>query len=378
MGPSGSRHGREPRLLILTPDYPPGPGGIQVSSERYAQGISSFQTHVLTLDSPGARAFDDAHTATVTRVGAEHLPRGARNVLLNAGALRRARAFRPDVILSMHIVTSPAAAAIRRRLGARFVQLFHAEELGIRPKLAAFAAREADVVVAVSTYTESLIAALGPTRAAMRIVSPGVDLPADHAQSLAAAPTVLTISRLTERYKGHDTMARAWPLVLAKVPDAHWVVIGEGRLRAGVEALLAAYGVSGSASFTGAVDDAERDRRLREAHVYAMPSRLPGPGFAGEGFGIAYLEAGAYGKPVVACNVGGALDSVLDGETGLLVEPDEPLALADAIARLLLDSELARRLGEAGRAHAQEYEWPRVAARMRGVLLEAIACERST
>ena len=330
---------------------------------------------MVTLDSPGARAFDDAHAAAVTRVRAQGLPRGARNVLLNADALRRARAFKPDVILSMHIVTSPAAAGIRRRLGARFVQLFHAEELGTRPKLAAFAAREADVVVAVSKYTESLVRSACPACARIRIVSPGVDLPADPTQSLAPEPTVLTVSRLTERYKGHDTMARAWPLVRAKVPDARWVVIGEGRLRTGIEALLGAYGVGGSVTFAGAVDDAERDRRLREAHVYAMPSRLPGPRFAGEGFGIAYLEAGAYGKPVVACNVGGALDSVLDGETGLLVEPDAPLALAEAITRLLLDRELARRLGEAGRAHAEEYAWPRVAGRMRSVLLEAIGCE---
>ena len=105
-----------------------------------------------------------------------------------------------------------------------------------------------------------------------------------------------------------------------------------------------------------------------------MPSRLPGPGFAGEGFGITYLEAGAYRKPVVACTVGGALDSVVDGQTGLLVEPEEPVALAEAIVRLLLDRELAQRLGAAGRARAESFAWPRVAARMRDVLLEAIEC----
>jgi phosphatidyl-myo-inositol dimannoside synthase len=189
---------------------------------------------------------------------------------------------------------------------------------------------------------------------------------------------VLTISRLNERYKGHDTMARAWPLVLAKVPSARWVVVGDGRLRPGVEALLRSYGVSESVTFVGAVDDAERDSWLRRAHVFAMPSRLPAPGFAGEGFGIAYLEAGAYRKPVVACGVGGALDSVLDGESGLLVEPDEPLALAGAIARLLLEPELARRLGDGGRARAEQFAWPLVAARMREVLAEAIECESST
>jgi phosphatidylinositol alpha-1,6-mannosyltransferase len=378
MASSPAARGGEPRLLILTPDYPPGPGGIQLSSQRYAELIAGFQTRVVTLDAPGARAFDATRSAAVARVGAGAMPRGARNLLLNADALRRALAFRPDVTLSMHIVTSPAAAAIRRRLGARFVQLFHAEEVGIRPRLAAFAARQADVAVAVSAYTQELVRELGPTGAAMRVVSPGVDVPADPQPSRADEPTVLTISRLTERYKGHDTMARAWPLVLAKVPQARWAIIGEGRLRGSLEALLEAYDVRGFVSFLGAVDDAERDRWLRRTHLFAMPSRLPGAGFAGEGFGIAYLEAGAYRKPVVGCNVGGARDAVLDGETGLLVPPDEPLALAEAIARLLLDTSLARRFGDAGRARAEAFAWPLVASRMRDVLFEAIECARST
>jgi phosphatidylinositol alpha-1,6-mannosyltransferase len=156
--------------------------------------------------------------------------------------------------------------------------------------------------------------------------------------------------------------------VLAKVPHAQWVVIGDGSLRAGLEAMAASYGISQSVRFLGAVSDEQRNLWLRRAHLLAMPSRLPAGGFAGEGFGIVYLEAGAYGKPVVAGNVGGALDAVRDGETGLLVEPTDPLLVADAITRLLLDSELARRLGEAGRRHALAHTWPEVVGRVERVL----------
>jgi phosphatidylinositol alpha-1,6-mannosyltransferase len=370
MAPSVDR--REPRLLILTPDYPPARGGIQLMAERHAEGIEGFQARVITLAAPGAERYDAERSTAVARVGAARLPRSARNGLLNADAVRRALAFRPDATLSFHTVTSPAAAAIRRCVRARTVQVFHAEEIGIRPSLAAFAAREADVVVAVSAYTAALVRELGPTRAAMRLIPPGVDLPADPTPSLAAEPTVVTVARLEERYKGHDVMARAWPLVLAQVPAARWVVIGEGRLRGGIEALVHSYGVAGSVSFLGAVADGERDRWLRSAHVLAMPSRLPGRGFAGEGFGIAYLEAGAYRKPVVAGRVGGALDSVADGESGLLVDPNDPVAVAQALTLLLLDPELSQRLGEGGRARAEKLSWPAIAARMQGVLLEAI------
>ena len=128
--------------------------------------------------------------------------------------------------------------------------------------------------------------------------------------------------------------------------------------------------------FLGAVSDAERDTWLRRADLLAMPSRLPGAGRAGEGFGIVYLEAGAYGKPVVAGNVGGALDAVRDGETGLLVDPADAHAVAEAIARLLLDPDLARRLGAGGRtarAQALPGRWS-----VRGVLQRCCSTPAAT
>ena len=91
-------------------------------------------------------------------------------------------------------------------------------------------------------------------------------------------------------------------------------------------------------------------------------------GFAGEGFGIVYLEADAYGKPVVAGNVGGALDSVVDGETGLLVDPSDHVAVAEALTRLLLDRDLAAQLGGAGARRAQEFAWPLICERVGDVL----------
>jgi phosphatidylinositol alpha-1,6-mannosyltransferase len=99
-----------------------------------------------------------------------------------------------------------------------------------------------------------------------------------------------------------------------------------------------------------------------------MPSRIPPGGIGGEGFGIAYLEANALGLPVVAGNEGGAVDAVIDGETGVLVDPSDHIAVADAVSDLLLDSGLAARLGEKGRARAREFAWPNVARRVERVL----------
>jgi phosphatidyl-myo-inositol dimannoside synthase len=368
-----------PRLLILTPDYPPAPGGIQLVSERLAAGIDSFQTRVLTLAEPGAARFDRSRATSVRRVRGSALPHTGRLAVLNASAVREALLFRPHVTLSMHIVASPAAAAIKRALGVPVVQYFHAEEIGARARLAAFAAQRADVAIAVSDYTAGLVRATGAAPVAITVIPNGVDVPGASSQQGDPAlepldhPTFLTLARIQERYKGHDVLVRALALVRAKVPDVQWVVLGDGSLRPGIEALARSYGVADSARFLGSVSDEQRNWWLRRTRLLAMPSRLPAGGFAGEGFGIVYLEAGAYGKPVIGGNVGGAPDAILDGVTGLLVDPLDELALAEAITTLLLDRQLADRLGAAGRRRAEEHAWPAIVARVQAVLLEQLA-----
>jgi phosphatidylinositol alpha-1,6-mannosyltransferase len=370
---ASARRSRErPRLLILTPDFPPSPGGIQVVAHRLAIGLTGFATSVVAPEVAGAAAFDAESGVPTHRVHGGGALRGGRNALLNAAALAQAARIRPDLTLSAHIVTSPAARAIRALTRARTVQYFHAEEIGAKPRLAAFAARNADASIAVSAYTAGLVAATGASPARLHVIGNGTDVPDDATPLPVERPTIVTVARIEERYKGHDAMLRALPLVLAKVPDAQWIVIGEGSLRVGLEALAQSSGIADSVRFLGAVGDEERNLWLRRANVLAMPSRLPAGGFAGEGFGIAYLEAGAYRKPVVAGNVGGALDAVGDGETGLLVDPRDAGALAQALTTLLLDPQLAARLGDGGRARALASAWPRVVARVEALLLEQL------
>lgn len=148
------------------------------------------------------------------------------------------------------------------------------------------------------------------------------------------------------------------------------MLVGDGRLRGQVLELLATAGALDAATLTGEVTDAERDGWLDRAHVFAMPSRIPASGSGGEGFGIAYLEAAAHGLPVVAGNVAGAVDAVVDGETGLLVDPSDHVAVADAVADLLVDPERAGALGRAGAERARRFAWPDIARRVEELLRE--------
>ena len=359
------------RALLLTPDFPPAGGGIQLVMSRLASELAGeVNMRVVTL-AAGAKPVvpPGVEVRAAGRRGASNKVSNAR---LNVAGLRAGLASRPDVVIAGHAVAAPAAAAIRSITGARVLQYVHADEARGRPRLLSFAVRRADATVAVSSYARELSIAAGARPARVRVIHPGVDGRETSGRARAEEPTVLTVSRIQEAYKGHDTMVRALPEIRARIPDVRWVVVGDGERRSFIEELAAGEGVSDSIHFTGHVAAEERDRWMDESHVFAMPSRLPDGGVGGEGFGIVYLEAGLHRLPVVAGNVGGALDAVVNGETGLLVDPTDAGALAAAITSLLLDSDRAARLGRQGRERARAFTWDRHAAAVRELMGEVL------
>ena len=367
---------RSLHALVLTPDFAPDPGGIQVLMRRLVEELDRVDPVVLTLASPRAAEFDAGFTVEVRRVrynGARR--RRVAVARLNAAGVRAALGSRPEVVISGHAVTAPASAAVRRATGAATVQYVHGDEFRTRPRLLRFAVRRADAVIAVSAHAKAMTLDAGADAERVHMIHPGVDAPPRREGRRAERPTVVTVARLSERYKGHDEMLRALPIVRDRVPAVRWAVIGDGPLRPELEALAGSLGVADAVEFLGELPDAERDAWLDAAHVFAMPSRMPEEGVGGEGFGIAYLEAGAHGLPVIAGAVGGALDAVVDGETGLLVDPTDHVALAEAIAGLLLDPPRAAALGETGSRRARELSWQRH-ARLVGDVLRDLASRR--
>jgi phosphatidylinositol alpha-1,6-mannosyltransferase len=363
----------KPRVLVLTPDYPPDPGGIQLLVYRLATCMSRLEPFVVAPGDEAAIAFDRSSAVPVHRVPPRLGGHRATVAALNAAALPVARRFKPDVILSAHIVASPAAAALRRHMGIPVVHYLLAKEAATRPGLAGFAVSRSDAVIAISRHTRQLGLHVGAKDETLHLITPGVDLPERHPRPRLDRPTILTVARLEDRYKGHDTIIHALPLIRAHVPDVQWIVAGDGKLRGPLEALAATYGVVDSVRFLGRVSDEERDAWLEQAHVFTMPSRVPGDGLGGEGFGIVYLEANWHELPVVAGDAGGAVDAVADGETGLLVDADNAVAVADALTRLLLDRELAARLGSQGAQRAKRFAWPLITEQVEDVLLSLVA-----
>jgi phosphatidylinositol alpha-1,6-mannosyltransferase len=365
------------RVLAVTPDYPPAFGGIQLLFHRVLAHASRLQTRVVTIPPPAAGGRGPDPEEDVVRA-----PRIADHrlevLLMNGLAIREAYRFRPDLVFCAHIVATPAAAVIASRLGVPTVLYVHGKEVGASPGIARFGLRRSSAVIAVSRYTRSLALVAGAEEAKVHVIPPGVDWMPRTGKPRLERPTIITVARLEDRYKGHDVITRALPLIRARVPDVQWVVIGDGQLREEILDLAEANGVTDSLVMLGSVADSERNAWLDRAHVFAMPSRLPAGQAAGEGFGIVYLEAGVHGLPVVAGNVGGALDAVVDGVTGLLVDPTSSVAIADAIADLLLDRQLAERMGDAGAARAREFSFPAISARVEELLLSVASAPSAT
>jgi phosphatidylinositol alpha-1,6-mannosyltransferase len=357
------------RVLVLTPDFPPTRGGIQQLLERLIRYATRMEPRVVTMAAPSDTDFDARQPYDVRRVAWLPASRRLSFLWLNVVAVREALRDRPPIVLSGHIVTGPAAWAIKTLLRIPTVQYLHADEVRAAPRLARFALRSAATVVVVSRHTEGLARAAGVDSARIHRIPPGVDLVSEVDLRRDGPPTLLTVARLEDEYKGHDIMLLAMRTIRERVPDARWVVVGEGSLRPRLERLAAEYGVEKQVSFLGDLPDTERDRWYRTAHVFVMPSRLP-PDSGGEGFGIVYLEAAAHGLPVVAGDVAGARDAVVHEDTGLLVDPTNHLAVADATTRLLLDPEERMRLGRRGAERAAGFAWPEIASRVEALVLE--------
>ncbi|HXQ27968.1 MAG TPA: glycosyltransferase family 4 protein [Gemmatimonadales bacterium] len=387
--------------LLLAHDFPPLGGGIARLHSELALRFPPGELIVSTPADPDAAEVDGAFGGAVDR-----LPISRNRVKTLPGLLLWSR--RATALTREHGVrfvycgnVKPAgypARWVHERLGIPYcIFLYGGDLLSELHKYhhSAFKRRSgkaiiggAAALVAISTWTRDLaLSVLGELGLdghgkRLRIVRlgtdperfrPGIDPTAlrDRLRLPNRGVWLLTVARL-DPHKGVDTGIRALPAILARHRDVQYAVAGSGPERDRLERLAHQTGVAAHVHFLGEVAERDLPALYNLASVYVGLSRRA-ERIGVEGFGISLVEASASGLPIVAGNSGGVPDAVRDGETGFLVPPEDPEAVAAAVCRLLDDRALAAQVGAAGR-HAVEtyYNWDRVVRDMRAIELECV------
>ena len=378
--------------LYIAVDFKPRLGGIAEHTHQMAKHLTELgeRITVLTPSLPGSAEFDKTcnypvvrFTTKLERGGGWKRPLDRSRILIEI--IKVAQRRNADYLMLDR--WSPIAGAsmilASRLLNIPFFLFAHGSEFS-QPIPLRFSrkitVRAATRVICVSSYIRSLALADGVKPSRVVTIPNGFDsreiesyrsrnyegrFPRVEAACPAGTPTVLTVSRLMSR-KGVDRVIEAMPRIVSEVPGTRYIIVGDGGDGERLNQLASASPSGNSITFLGPLTGDEKFECYACCDVFVLPSEV-------EGFGIVFLEANAFGKPVVAGRIGGVPEAVVHETTGLLVDPDNIGEIVQAITRLLKDPAEARRLGNNGRRRVKnDLNWKVSASKLLSVIHAAL------
>jgi len=252
----------------------------------------------------------------------------------------------PTVVRSCRVAGVPLVYTLHGRGGA-----------GNQDASALMPLKTADAIVTNSAYTRRDFAQLAPWLSRATVIMVGVDVASAEraAPTIRERPYVFCAARLTLREKAVDVLISAFRAVAEDYPELDLLIAGSGPDADKLEKLAREIGLGGRIHFLGTVPRAEMWGLFKGALFFAMPSRRP------EGLGLVFLESMACGRPVIGTNSGGTPEAVSSGETGFLLERNEPTELALAMRRMLEDPEAREAMGRRAYEAALLHSWSHVA-----------------
>jgi len=324
---------------------------------------------VLSLtDPPGFGASDRDGGAGVRFFGAA----GGRARFVAAALRARMDDACGAQILCLHLHLSPVARLIAAPRAPLITLLAGIEAWKPLRRRERLALRRSDLLVSISAHTARRFLEVNPdlgdrpVRVCHLAVrdrdgsSPKLE-PGVRGARPARGSFALIVGRMAadERYKGHDLLIDVWPRVVAEAPGAALVVVGDGDDRARLEARASRVGKH--VCFLGGVPDGVLAELYRDCAFFVMPSRE-------EGFGLVFLEAMREGKACIGGR-GAAAEVIQDGVSGLVVSPDDPQRLLEAVVRLFREPDTRARMGQAGAERvAREFTEAHFRVRFRALL----------
>ncbi len=375
------------RVLVVTNDLPPRIGGIQYYVDQLSRGLSEAGDDVTLYGSSyeGHSAWDRAAPFRVVRERTSTL---LPTPLVLRHTLRLIERYEPEVVVfGAAFPLALMGTAIVKRTGVPYAAFTHGLEVSAArvpggSKLLRRIGDDASLITFVSGWCDRMLRpSFGPApRYEMlppavddSLYNPGVDaLTIRDRHGLGDDPVVVCVSRVVER-KGQDTLVRILPELRRRVPNARLLIVGGGPYLNEIRSQARASGVADHITVTGQVPEHELPAHFAAGDVFAMPCRERRGGLEVEAFGIVFIQAEGIGRPVVAGNIGGVPDALVDGETGLLVDSESDPAVVDAVAALLGDPERATVMGEAGSRFVHDrFTWAHRTAELRQLLSEVV------
>lgn len=398
------RQPTKPSVAVLTSTYARYPQDPQVPWMRETNNRLSELGHSIEVIAPAFKGLASHEIDGVSVNRFRYLPKSIENITHDSGApskmknpLMKLRVLpyliagfcyttayllkkRPDCIKVHWPFPHGLMAWLGARLtGAKIISVCHGAELALvrgKPllqKVLSWSLRQSDLVYCNSSHTLSQIRSLpGCADIPVEIVTYGStlkDIPDNDTSSQPQKPIILSCGRVIER-KGYPYLIKAMPEILKSVPDAQLYITSDGDYREKCEQLIKELGLEDSVTMTGYISNEELTQLYQDCAVYVHPSIIDSQGDT-EGLGVVLIEALSNRKPVVASAVGGIVDVIKQGESGILVNEKSPQALAKAVTHLLSNPEVARELGEQGYQYGkQHFSWARIIERLSGLICE--------
>jgi phosphatidyl-myo-inositol dimannoside synthase len=368
------------KTLLVTENFPPKPGGSGRWFWELYSRLPKSEYSILAGQSPATELFDSESSLRISRHNLSSPEWGFVSIKGIAFYLRSIKLIHKQIKLQeikmLHcgrvLPEGVMAWLLNILTGIPYYCYVHGEDLETAASsreqnfLCKLVIQRASKIVCNSQNSANLVAKFGDAaRIKAVVLHPGVDsskfVPAEHSAEIRSSlgwldkKVVLTVGRLQAR-KGQDMMIRALPAIKKDIPNILYAVVGDGDCLQILQNLAVEFGVEDNVQFLREISDQKMIQCYQQCDLFILPNRTIGNDI--EGFGMVLVEAQSCGKPVIAGDSGGTKETLIDGQTGIIIDATQQHNIVATVIPLLKDNQKLRCMGENGRGHVmQNLDW---------------------
>ena len=355
-------------FLIVTRNFPPEVGGIQMLMENLSQNLLNHgPVKVFTFEHEDSKAYDSNSSINIERIKGIKLFRKFRkanlvNNFINSN--ENIRGMFADHWKSLELIKKENLQKVKTFCLLHSKEINH--EVGsVLNKRLIKSTNNADYIIANSNFTKNLAIKVGINSSKLNIIFPGIPRP-DKINNISknkaenifgdSFPKIITVSRLEKR-KGHDKILMLIKNFKAKYPKIKYVSIGSGKEENNLKKLTTELGINNNVLFLKNIDHNSKVSLLSASDLHLMPSRIEGKSV--EGFGISFVEAASYGVGSIGGKDGGTSDAISHEKTGLLCDGSDLNSIYDSVTKFFKNEKYIQ-YGKNAKEFSEKFYWDKV------------------